>query len=299
MSEHTTIEMPSGEKVVFVEDDHSYWRFNEKTGKRGRRLTGVTTACKSLDIDPSNLLKWAAKTQLVGAAEYIEQRVAADPASLPAVLETLRDPVRGWRELYDRQLTYDDVRDRAAVEGTRVHEQAMEALALGKPAPDTSGMSDAEKGKADAVAAFWFDHAPKVQLVEQIVYSERLGVAGRLDLVAELTMDCEDPGCSCHDDDLIGPGVIDLKTGGFISAAAHTQVGGGYPLLLQESGFDPVNWGLILQVKEDGTYDLIRATGTPVGFEIAVLNYREAGRINGAHRKARKARAEARQAVTA
>ena len=292
MSEHTTIEMPSGEKVIFVEDDHSYWRFNEKTGKRGRRLTGVTTACKSLDIDPSNLLKWAARTQMIGAATLVEQ-VGTDRA-----LDLMRDPDACWQELELRQLTYNDVRDKAAVEGTRVHEQAMEALALGKPSPDTSGMSEAEKGKADAVAAFWFDHAPKVQLVEQIVYSERLGVAGRLDLVAELTMDCEDPGCSCHDDDLIGPGVIDLKTGGFISAAAHTQVGGGYPLLLQESGFDPVGWGLILQVKEDGTYDLIRATGTPAGFEIAVLNYREAGRINGAHRKARKARAEARQAVS-
>lgn len=293
MSEHELIEMPSGEKLIFVEDGHEYWRFNEKTGKRGRRLTGVTTACKSLDIDPSNLLKWAARTQMIGAATLVEQ-VGTDRA-----LDLMRDPDACWQELELRQLTYNDVRDKAAVEGTRVHEQAMEALALGKPSPDTSGMSEAEKGKADAVAAFWFDHAPKVQLVEQIVYSERLGVAGRLDLVAELTMDCEDPGCSCHDDDLIGPGVIDLKTGGFISAAAHTQVGGGYPLLLQESGFDPVGWGLILQVKEDGTYDLIRATGTTAGFEIAVLNYREAGRINGAHRKARKARAEARQAVTA
>lgn len=292
MSDHQTIEMPSGEKVIFVDEDHSYWRFNEKTGKRGRRLTGVTTACKSLDIDPSNLLKWAARTQMIGAATLIEQ-IGTDKA-----LDLMRDPDSCWKELELRQLTYNDVRDKAASEGTRVHEQAMEALAHGKPSPDTSGMSDAEKGKADAVAAFWFDHSPKVQLVEQVVYSERLGVAGRLDLVAELTMDCEDPGCSCHDDDLIGPGVIDLKTGGFISAAAHTQVGGGYPLLLQESGFDPVTWGLILQVKEDGTYDLIRATGTPAGFEVAVLNYREAGRINGAHRKARKARAEAREAVT-
>ena len=292
MSDHQTIEMPSGEKVIFVDEDHSYWRFNEKTGKRGRRLTGVTTACKSLDIDPSNLLKWAARTQMIGAATLIEQ-IGTDEA-----LDLMRDPDSCWKELELRQLTYNDVRDKAASEGTRVHEQAMEALAHGKPSPDTSGMSEAEKGKADAVAAFWFDHAPRVQLVEQVVYSERLGVAGRLDLVAELTMDCEDPGCSCHDDDLIGPGVIDLKTGGFISAAAHTQVGGGYPLLLQESGFDPVGWGLILQVKEDGTYDLIRATGTPAGFEVAVLNYREAGRINGAHRKARKARAEAREAVT-
>jgi len=290
VSDYERIFLPNGSSVIYVDDDHSYWRFNEATGKRGRRLTGVTTACKSLDIDPTNLLKWAARTQLLGAATLIDQ--LGDQA-----VDLMRDPDLCWKELERRQLTYDDVRDRAASEGTRVHVQAMEALAAGKPAPDTSGMGDAERGKAEAVQAFWHDHAPDVHLVEQVVYSERLGVAGRLDLLAGLGMTCEDPGCACHDEDVVGEGVIDLKTGGFISAAAHTQVGGGYPLLLAESGFGEVSWGLILQVFDDGTYRLMRAQGTPEGFEIAVRNYREAGRIVRASQKARQVAEHAREEV--
>jgi hypothetical protein len=57
-------------------------------------------------------------------------------------------------------------------------------------------------------------------------------------------------------------GIIDLKTGGFLSAAAHAQVGGGYPMLVAESGWDAPEWAAMLQVK-DGGYTLVEAEGTP------------------------------------
>lgn len=296
MSEQELIELPSGDKLVYVDDDHSYWRWNDKKGSRGRRLTGVTTACKSLDIDPGKLLNWAARTQLLGAATLIDQ-LGADQA-----VDLMRDPDACWQELETRQLTYNDVRDKAATEGTRLHKQGFEALASGRPAPDTTDMSEAEQGKAKALQAFFFDHSPKFRVIEQVVFSERLSVAGRLDGLGELTHECENPGCACHDDELLGRDdlILDVKSGGFISAAAHTQVGGGYPLLATESGFTTEPGpGVILKILEDGTYELLRAEGTPTGFEIAVLNYREAGRVTGADRKARKARREAQETVAA
>jgi hypothetical protein len=259
------IDLPSGASLYYVDADHSYWRCKED-GSRGRRLTGVTTVCKTLDYDPSKLLGWAAKTQCIGVAERYAE--GGD-------LDWLASQESIWRELESHQLTFEHVRDKAASEGTNVHERALQALALGRPVPDLDSLSDRERGLAKAVVAFWLDHDPKAELVEQIVYSERLGVAGRLDFLGTLST-------------REGRGVIDLKTGRWISAAAHAQVGGGYPLLAEESGYGEVNWALILQVREDGTYELIPAQGTSEGFQSAVATYREAGRINREASKARK-----------
>lgn len=246
-------------------------------------MTGVTTVVKTLDHDPSNLLKWSAKTQLVGAADYIEGALQADPSSLPLVLGLLRDPDAAWRELDSRGLTFNHVRDRAAKKGTNIHVGAFEALARGAAFPDLDGMTEEEIGLCKAVQKFFVDHNPKFELVEQIVASDRLGVAGRLDGYGTL------PGFE-------DPVVVDLKTGNFLSAAAHAQVGGGYPLLLKESGYIPEDQepprGLFLQVKADGSYELIPAEATPTDFEVAVLTYRSAGRINSSAYKAKKARQE-------
>lgn len=273
MSDYEVIECPNGTKLCYVDDEHSYWRFNPDTGKRGRRLTGVTTVARAMDIDPSNLMKWAARTNCIGVAELFKmQGIGAWIDSGESI----------WEELVAHALTYDDVRDSAATVGTNVHELAMQALGEGKPVPILDEMTEQERGHAHGIMAFWLDYEPRVYAVEQIVYSERLGVAGRLDLIAEIK-------------GRINPGVIDLKTGGYIGASAHVQVGGGYPLLAEESGFKKPAWSLIVQTRDDGTYNLIECEATPEDFEAAVTVYRAAGRINGAATKARKAR----QAVAA
>lgn len=277
--ERELIELPSGTKLYYRDFDHSYWKHNEKTGKPGRRATGVTTACKALDIDPSNLMKWAAKQQLVGAAKLVEAQ--GDGAA-----ELLADPDRAWAELEARAWTYNDVRDKAASEGTNVHRQAFEALALGDPVPDLTGLAERELNLAQAVQAFWFDRTPRAEHVEQVVFSDRLGVAGRVDFIGEI-------------DGFEGRGVLDLKTGNFLGASAHAQVGGGYPLLAEESGYGPIEWAAMLKVSEDGTYEIVPAESSREDFELAVLTYRAAGRINGAAGKARRQRREAREAVAA
>lgn len=290
MPDRELIELPSGTKLYYRDSDHSYWKWNPKTNKPGRRATGVTTACKALDTDPSNLMRWAAKQQLIGAAKLVEALGEEQAVKL------LADPDGCWAELEARAWTYNDVRDKAASEGTNVHRQAFEALAKGDPMPDLTGLGEREVGLAQAVHRFWFDHHPTADHVEQVVFSEKLGVAGRVDFLGNIGH-CDNETCGCHDLHLLYTGVLDLKTGGYLGASAHAQVGGGYPKLAAESGFPEPGWAAMLQVRDDGTYEIVRAESSPEEFELAVLAYRAAGRINGAAGKARRERRKAREAV--
>lgn len=271
MSEAERIDLPSGESLWYVDADHSYWRHNPETGKKGKRLTGVTTACKPCDFNPDGLLRWAARTQLIGVAELAEPLTSDHGADLGWL--TSQEGIQSALE--DAELTFEHIRDRAAKRGSNVHEIALQALALGRSVPDLDSLTEEERGYAQAVMSFWLEEEPEVEQVEQIVYSERLGVAGRLDL-----------RCSIASRD--GIGVLDAKTGRYISAAAHTQVGGGYPLLAEESGFGSSEWALILKLSEDGTYELIEAQAEPEDFEAAVDMYRRSARINREAGKARK-----------
>ena len=285
MPDGQRIDLPSGASLWFYEEDHSYWRHNPETGNRGRRLTGVTTVCKPLDYNPENLLRWAARTQCKGVAElYLNE-----PGEY---IHWLTDSDLMWKRLNEEGLTYHQIREKAGDEGTNVHVLAFEALAKDRPGIDFDGFNDRERGLAAAVAKFWFEHTPKASQVEQVVFSERLGIAGRLDFLGRLLAKCDNSICACHA--ATGPGVIDLKTGGFMSAAAHAQVGGGYPLLAEESGFGESNWAAILQVFDDGRYEFFKAEGTPEAFEAAATTYEAAGKINGAAAKAREARKTAR-----
>ncbi len=281
------VTLPSGDALWYFDEDHSYWRHNPKTDKKGKRLTGVTTVVKPLDYNPENLLRWAARTQCHGIALLYSETEDAE------FLDWLSNADAIWRQLNDHGLTYDNVRDKAGREGTNAHVLAFQALAMGRPVPDFSSLNDREKKLASAIALFWLEHDPGASQVEQIVYSERLGVAGRLDFRGKLNARCDNPICACHEAD--GPGVIDLKTGGYISAAAHAQVGGGYPLLSGESGFGKSNWAAILQVSDDGTYEFFKAESDAECFENAVKVYRDAGKTNYAATKAREARQVARQ----
>ena len=291
------VDLPNGQTVWFIDEhptdprqNHSYWAHNAEKDAKGRRLTGVTTAVKTLDYDPRNLLKWAARTQCEGVAQLY---LASSGQEFHPWLISAEEM---WSELKRHGLTYDQVRQQAGDEGTNVHRDAFEGLATGRPGLDFDAFSDREKMLAAAVSAFFFDHDPKAADggIEQVVYSERLGVAGRLDFAGVLNARCDKHLCACQTIEPASVGVIDLKTGGFISAAAHAQVGGGYPLLREESGFGGSEWAAILQVFDDGTYDFFEATGTPERFERAVETYRDARDITNEATAAWKARKTAR-----
>ena len=327
MSDHGVhlIKMPSGARLFFDdsldaanEPKHDYYRAREAKKKkdgsgylakdadnvdgwcRSTRLTGVTTAAKALDIDPSRLLNWAAKTQCIGVADLASAILnSTGPEDLLDALSWLETQESIWDALEESELTFENVRDRAGVEGTNVHMTVFHALATGAAVPDFDSLSERERGLGQAVVAAWLDHDPDPKLAEQVVYSEKLGVAGRLDFFGRLRSRCANEACPCHEIDLRQAGVMDLKTGNYLGAAAHAQVGGGYPRLLSDSGFGEAKWALFLKVHDDGTYDLVRAHGTPEGFEGAVSTYREAARIMNADRKDYERRQKAREAVPA
>lgn len=279
---------------------HSYWRRKadddkKDPGGRGRRLTGVTTITKVLDLDPKHLLRWAARTNGIGIARLAGPvvRTLANGEGSPAMAEEilwLCDHEAIWRELTEHEMTYDDVRDAKAVVGTNIHEQVFQVLGSGQPMFALTGLTDQEKGYARGVMSFFLDHDPQASHVEQIVVSNELGVAGRLDFLGTLDRTCDDPLCPCQDY-APGrlPGVVDAKTG-YVGEAAHAQVQ-GYRGMAQRGGLAPeVGWGAILRLFEDGTYQLVRGQGEPDDFELATRMYRRIGAIGSADEKERKAR---------
>ena len=212
--------MPSGDGCYYVDSDHSYWRMRPDNGNRGTRLTGVTTVTKTLDVDPKHLLKWAARTNGIGiamlAAPIIDALVRGDGDRTADELNWLRSADSIWETLEQEQLTYDDVREAKAVVGTNVHERAFQALALGQPVPDLAALTEVERQRAQEVMAFWLDHEPDADLVEQIVLSLEHGVAGRVDFIGKLNARCGDQLCPCQQIELGSRGVLDAKTGGYL-----------------------------------------------------------------------------------
>lgn len=290
------VRLPSGAGCIYVDKDHSYWRL-KADGDRGRRLTGVTTVTKVFDIRPDNLLTWAARTNGIGIAEIAAPQIDAirEGNGTAEDLAWLRSADSIWRRLEQQRLTFNDVRERKGTIGTNIHELVFEALARGREVPHLDKLTDEERGYAKAVMAFFLDHSPRAQYVEQIVVDEDLGVAGRLDFYGHLR-GCGAPGCPCAG---YGnrPGVIDAKTGNYSGSSDHVQVQ-GYRHLLRQCELGLAEWGALLKLRADGTYDLISAEGEPELFTAGVSLYRAEAALSRAAGKAREARAAARKAAS-
>lgn len=266
-------QLPNGTACFYVDADHSYWRArpdpkNEGAWIRGKRLTGVTTAIKPIDFDPGRLLNWAAKTNGIGIAQLAAQTLdeeAVDIDGLRSDLAWLRSADAIWDALQAASLTFDDVRDQAATRGSNVHELALQALATGKPTPDYAALSEEEAGYANAVSSFWLDYEPQPLQVEQVVYSEDLGVAGRMDLRATIPR-------------LDGIVIVDAKTSKYIGEKDHVQLA-GYEALADICGIGASVGQHVLQVRADGTYLLIPGAASSEDFLAAVDLYRRRARI--------------------
>lgn len=282
MAKGERIDLPRGVSLYYVDDDHSYWRC-KPDGSRGQRLTGVTTVVKPLDFRPDNLMKWAANLNCDGVAELAAGAIdGTDPEQLPDVLDWLLtgDGIRAALEESER--TWQHLRDKAGKRGTNIHVDVLVALAVGKKVPDLAKFTDEERGYAQGVMRFWREHRPTPTHIEQIVCDPDIGVAGRFDLRAKV---------AGRD----GVGLIDLKTGGYISEGAHAQVA-LYDHLAGVCGVGETDWQAILRVDAEGGYELIDVQADHEDALLAVDVYRRAGRIG---REARKARKSQREAVAA
>lgn len=259
-------DVPNGTVFFYRDSDHSYWRElapkKDGTISGKGRLTGVSTVVGPMDWRPDNLMGWAAKLELDGVCQLM--RLDGVAVSFDSA-ESLRDSLK------DHGLTWRDVREQAAYRGTNVHQHAMHALAKGKQIAFDE-LTREERGYAQGVAGFWLDHEPDVIAAEAAVCDLELGVAGRLDLL-----------CRIGGEVLI----VDAKTSGYLSAKFSAQLA-GYAMLAQVSGYEAPTGGAILQVREDGTYRLVRVPLDHADFTAALEVYRREAEIKKQLRKAEK-----------
>lgn len=235
--------LPDGSVIFYRDSDHSY--FGEVhmpkdcwTGVQATRLTSVTTAIKPLDYEADGLMRWAVRQATQG-------------------------------------LDWAEVREARAESGIRVHKHALHALATGQALPNFDALTEEERGYALGVLAFWHKHEPVPKLSEQVVYSARHRVVGRLDLIAEID----------------GRRVmVDAKTKSgasqFVPAKHHGQLA-LYDLCADECGVGATDEQYILMVWGDGSYELVACQATREEAVAAIAVYRAANRINGACRNDR------------
>lgn len=295
-SDFERCEVPSGAVCYYRDSDHSYWRTIEPRRKRdpegewkgGGRLTGVSTVSSPFDFNPDNLMRWAARTNGIGIAQLVNAAIEEDDPDPPQI-DWLRSHETIWTVLTEQGLTYADVRDARAEEGTNVHKHALYALATGKPVPDYHELTEAEQGYGAGVADFWLEHFPDPLSAETVVMDLELGVAGRLDLRTRLRARCGRSECACHTLPKNGIAMLDAKTSGFIPNKHHVQIA-GYEKCARVSGLGESDAQWILQVDAEGGWELIPVRATARHFDLAVEVYRGSADISKAAKADRKER---------
>jgi hypothetical protein len=268
-------DFPEGPSLYYRDEDHSYWRCKED-GSRGKRLTGVTTSIKPIDFNPDRLLTWAAKMQCIGVAE-LAAPVLADPMLDPAALGWLNSQEAIWAALEEAELTFEHVREKAAKRGTNVHVLALQALGEGRM-PDYEAMTEEERGYAGGVVEWWMDHDPQPLQVEQVVYSDTLGVAGTMDLRCNLPGGGGANGAGL-------PVLVDAKTSSYIAPRDHLQLA-AYDYCSRECGIGGTAEQYVLHLHPDGSYQFIPGIATHDDFIAVVDIYRRAAKLDREARKA-------------
>lgn len=278
MTDFETHTLPNGVTVAYRERDHSYWTGmvvkpnGDEVGKG--RLAGVSTVVGPIDWQADSLMGWAARLDREGVAALAADAFGMDDAkAIHTELRWLASGEAIGNALDEHELDWQSTRNQAASRGTSVHTHALNALAAGRPAPDFAAMTVEERGYAKGVTGFWLDHEPDVVAAEALVADHALGVAGRFDLLA-----------------IVGGRlmVLDAKTSKYLSAKFVAQLA-GYAHLLELSGYEKPQVGAVLQVREDGTYQLIEVGLDSEDFLLALSVYRRAADIKKRIRAAVKA----------
>lgn len=272
------IGLPNGEVVYYEPEKHGY--FGEvKASKsaeggysfvRSSRLTGVSTIAKYLDANVDPLMYWAAKLDQIGIAELAVQAIDAG-----GDLTWLRDQQSIGEALKEAEATWAHVRDRAAIRGTNVHEDAFLALADGR-VPSIGDGTEEERGYKQAVLAWWRDRKPAPIAAEQVTVSYQRGFAGRFDLLA--TIDGERV-------------LVDAKTreSGKVRKSDHVQLV-GYDAADVDCGIGAADHLVALILMPDGTYRECESVATEADFNSALLACQSGKHLDRRMREAEKAR---------
>lgn len=157
-------------------------------------------------------------------------------------------------------------REAGADRGTAVHD-ALQTFCEDGTVPGLGDFPDATRGYVQGLCAWLLDAEPEPELVEQIVGSPSLGIAGRFDLIAALGTE---------------RWLIDLKTSANAGKypESHAQLE-GYKLCFPECGIKPVDKGLIVVVYENGGYEAVPSKGEPQDFLDILACHKALGRLRG------------------
>lgn len=237
----------------------------------GERFPSVTTILRVLD-KPA-LVSWGWKLGLRGAFDVFD-----GPSPNPPNLAKLEHEIR------ERELAWWQVRDSAGDRGNRLHE-GLEALIKHGEIPSLSAYPEEERGFLIGLAKWWTNDIVgehRVVASEVKVGSSVHGFAGRLDLVIE----------DAHD----WLGLVDIKTGkknekGEIRdpyLEHHFQVGGGYRLGFHETYGVQTNAGILVQIAEDGDYQVTHAEAEPRDFLTVLDVYNSVARVKNRIKEVKK-----------
>lgn len=231
---------PSGIHIAYFDKSHRYkiGHSDEGVGRDQVTMSFVPSVSTILDKSvPKMLSGWAERGAVEAVLDLAADREVAT-LSTDKALEIMKDKgMRFWQR-----------RDTAALRGTSVH-TAFEALAAGD-SPVLRDYPESERGYVQAIARWWIDAQPEVHHSELMVASYVHGYCGRLDLIATLGG---------------RRGVIDLKTSKAVRETHHFQTA-AYRIGVEEAGYGATDFGAILRVGADGTYEFVETWATASQF---------------------------------
>lgn len=257
------VQLPNGQVLYYRDSNHSYWAgYDPETEKCSGRITGVSTVAKALDTNADPLVTWGSKLTAQGVCELLEPM---PPEHMASAIDRGGDYL--YRELCDEGLDWRSMRDKRAKEGTAVHELVFAALGKGER-PSLANLSEEERGYGQAAFRFWRDVNPEPIAVEQVVYLQNYGVAGRFDLLARVEGEVV---------------LYDAKTSKAAYLSHHVQLA-AYALGAVQSGFDGPDRTCVVLLRADGSYELVDGVGEAEDFEAAHTAYTATKRIAKAQR---------------
>lgn len=239
---------PSGIRIAYFDSSHRYkiGHDDEGVGTSETEMNFVPSVSTVLDKSiPKSLSGWAERGGVEGTLRVIREGPPV-PMETDVILDEMkRRGTRFWQR-----------RDQAGLRGTSVH-TAFELLANGE-VPKLSDYPEHERGYIQGIARWWMHAEPDVEHSELMIGSYLHGYCGRLDLIARL-----------------GPrrGVIDLKTSKSIRETHHFQTA-AYRIGVEEAGYGRTDFGAILRVGEDGTYEYVETWATAPQFLALLGSYR-------------------------
>ncbi len=231
-----------GFEVEYRDASHRYWiwpdgRTEAATVERLNREPVISVTSALSILDKPALRRWQGNedaTAVLGLERDGELRGVPTDKAIYVARE------RGYGA--------EALRDKGGARGTAVHE-ALRLWCAEQKIPNLSDYPDETRGYVQAMCDFLVVEQPEPIIVERIVGSPRYGYAGRLDLIGMLK-----GKRAC----------LDAKTGtnAGLYREAHTQLV-GYEETFPECGIEPVEESWVLELREDGSWELRRGLGRP------------------------------------